>query len=74
MLNMISTAWEQGVKVGLTDRTRQVNGIWVGQDIPPFGLGDISEGETVTFDPHTEVTVEIPGDIATFNFPPLVMK
>ena len=61
------TAYVQGVKVGLTDKTTG-DGIWVGQDIPPFGLGDISEGETVTFDPHTEVTVEIPETLPLLIF------
>ncbi len=61
------TAYVQGVKVGLTDKTTG-EGIWVGQDIPPFGLGDVSEGETVTFDPDTEVTVEIPETLPLLIF------
>jgi hypothetical protein len=61
------TAYVQGVKVELTDKTTG-EGIWVGQDIPPFGLGDVSEGETVTFDPETEVTVEIPDTLPLLIF------
>jgi hypothetical protein len=61
------TAYIQGVKVELTDKTTG-EGIWVGQDIPPFGLGDVSEGETVTFDPDTEVTVEIPATLPLLIF------
>ena len=61
------TAYVQGVKVELTDKTTG-EGIWVGQDIPPFGLGDVSEGETVTFDPDTEVTVEIPETLPLLIF------
>ena len=61
------TAYVQGVKVRLTDKTTG-EGSWVGQDIPPFGLGDVSEGETVTFDPDTEVTVEIPETLPLLIF------
>jgi hypothetical protein len=61
------TVYVQGVKVRLTDKTTG-EGIWVGQDIPPFGLGDVSEGETVTFDPDTQVTVEIPETLPLLIF------
>ncbi|HET7643786.1 MAG TPA: hypothetical protein VFK40_09780 [Nitrososphaeraceae archaeon] len=61
------TVYVQGVKVELTDKTTGER-IWMGQDIPPFGLGDVSEGETVTFDPDTEVTVEIPETLPLLIF------
>ena len=46
------------MKVGLTDKSHRGSNV-AGLDIPPHGLGDVSEGETVTFDPGTEVTVEV---------------
>ena len=53
------SAYVQGLKIGLTDKSHR-GSLCAGCDIPPHGLGDVSEGETVTFDPGTEVTVEIP--------------
>jgi hypothetical protein len=47
------------ILVDLTDASTG-GGIYTGQDMPPFGLGDVSEGETVYFDPGTEVTVNLP--------------
>lgn len=45
-------AYVQGIKVGLTDASGPGDGLW-----------DVSSGETVTFDPGTEVTVDIPTTI-----------
>jgi hypothetical protein len=42
-------AYVQGIKVGLTDASGPGDGLW-----------DVSSGETVTFDPGTEVIVDIP--------------
>jgi hypothetical protein len=42
-------AYVQGIKVGLTDASGPGDGLW-----------DVSSGESVTFDPGTEVTVDIP--------------
>lgn len=42
----------QGIKVGLTDASGPGDGLW-----------DVSSGETVTFDPGTEVTVDIPATL-----------
>jgi hypothetical protein len=53
------SAFVQGIRVDLTDASTG-GGIYTGQDMPPFGLGDVSEGETVYFDPGTEVTVNLP--------------
>jgi hypothetical protein len=61
------TAYVQGVKVGLTDKSHRGSNV-AGLDIPPHGLGDVSEGETVTFDPDTEVTVEIPETLPLLIF------
>jgi hypothetical protein len=45
------SAYAQGKRVGLTDASG-----------PGAGLWDVSNGETVTFDPGTEVTVELAKD------------
>jgi hypothetical protein len=45
-------AYVQGIKVGLTDASGPGDGLW-----------DVSNGETVTFDPGTEVTVDIPDNV-----------
>jgi hypothetical protein len=42
----------QGIKVGLTDASGPGDGLW-----------DVSSGETVTFNPGTEVTVAIPSTL-----------
>jgi hypothetical protein len=42
-------AYVQGIKVGLTDASGPGDGLW-----------DVSNGETVTFDPGTEVTIDTP--------------
>ena len=52
-------AFVQGVPIGLTDRSYE--GICGGSGNPlPCGLGDVSHGETVYFNPLAEVTVDIP--------------
>ena len=52
-------AFVQGVPIGLTDRSYE--GISGGSGNPlPCGLGDVSHGETVYFNPLAEVTVDIP--------------
>jgi hypothetical protein len=45
-------AYVQGIKVGLTDASGPGDGLW-----------DVSNGETVTFDLGTEVTVDIPANV-----------
>jgi hypothetical protein len=54
------TAYVQGVKVGLTDKS--LSTICVGCDPSP-GLYDVSEGETIGFTPDARVTVEIPNTL-----------
>ena len=53
------TAYVQGLKVGLTDKSHRGSNV-ARDDTPPHRLDDVSEGETVGFEPDTEVTVEIP--------------
>jgi hypothetical protein len=45
-------AYVQGIKVGLTDASGPGDGLW-----------DVSSGESVTFDPGTEVAVDIPATL-----------
>ena len=56
------SAFVQGIRVDLTDYSTG-GGIWVGTEMPPFGLGDASEGETIYFDPGAEVTVYLPDTV-----------
>ena len=51
------TAYVQGVKVGLTNKT--LSTICAGCDPSP-GLYDVRQGETIEFTPDARVTVEIP--------------
>jgi hypothetical protein len=53
------SAFVQGNRIDLTDNSVG-GGIWVGTEMPPFGLGDASYNETIYFDPGTEVTVSLP--------------
>jgi hypothetical protein len=55
------TAYVQGVKVGLTDKSYPGGAPYAySGTLPPVGLGDVSEGETIEFNPEARVTVEIP--------------
>jgi hypothetical protein len=53
------SAFVQGNRIPLTDRSFRGTCSGVGDPLP-CGLGDVSEGETVTFTPGTEVTVYLP--------------
>ena len=55
------SAFVQGIIVDLTDASTRGE-IHTG-DMPHTGLGDSSEGETIYFDPGTEVTVYLPRTI-----------
>jgi hypothetical protein len=56
------SAFVQGIRIPLTDRS--FVGICGGAGDPlPCGLGDASEGETITFTPGTEVTVYLPATL-----------
>ena len=56
------TAYVQGIKLGLTDRSFE--GICGGSGDPlPCGLGDVSVGENVYFTPNAEVTVDVPATL-----------
>jgi hypothetical protein len=54
-------AYVQGVKISLTDASIPPGVVYTAtKSTPPFGLGDISEGETVHFNPGTEITLYLP--------------
>jgi hypothetical protein len=56
------SAFVQGIRIPLTDRS--FVGTCGGAGDPlPCGLGDASEGETITFTPGTEVTVYLPATL-----------
>lgn len=59
------TAYVQGVKVGLTDKS--LSTICVGCDPSP-GLYDVSPGETIGFTPDARVTIEIPNTLSLSIF------
>lgn len=55
------SAYVQEVKVGLTDKSYPGGAPYAYTGtLPPVGLGDVSEGETIEFTPEARVTVEIP--------------
>jgi hypothetical protein len=53
------SAFVQGNRIDLTDYSTG-GAITFGGEMPKFGLGDASEGETIYFDPGAEVTVYLP--------------
>ena len=63
------TAYVQGMKVGLTDNSYGGGAPYAYTGaLPPVGLGDVSTGETVNFDPDARVTVDLTGTIPLVIF------
>ncbi len=63
------TAYVQGMKVGLTDNSYGGGAPYAYTGaLPPVGLGDVSTGETVNFDPDARVTVDLPGTVPLIIF------
>ena len=57
------SAYVQGIPVDLTGASIPDAPIHIYGEIPPVGLGDVSEGETVKFTPEASVTLELPGTV-----------